>query len=50
MSWEIIKASREIYKDYPVIVSQELRRAMLAHKLRGADFTPMTSHLDVFEA
>lgn len=32
------------------IVSQELRRAMVAHKIRGAQFTPVESHLDAFEA
>ena len=33
-----------------IIISQELRRAMMAHKIRGADFTPVESHLDAFEA
>ncbi len=35
---------------YAVIVSQELRRAMISHKLRGAEFEPVESHLDAFEA
>lgn len=33
-----------------IIVSQELRRAMISHKLRGADFTPVDSPLDAIEA
>ncbi len=32
------------------LISQELRRAMMAHKIRGADFTPVEAHLDAFEA
>lgn len=35
---------------YDVIISQELRRAMVAHKLRGAEFVPVKSHLDAFDA
>lgn len=35
---------------YAVIVSQELRRAMISHKLRGAEFEPVESHLDAYEA
>jgi len=33
-----------------IIISQELRRAMIAHKLRGAEFTPVESHLEAIEA
>ncbi len=46
--------TRQIFHDgldmVNVIISQELRRAMIAHKLRGANFTPVESHLDAFEA
>jgi ribosomal protein L37E len=33
-----------------IIISQELRRAMISHKLRGAEFEPVESHLDAYEA
>lgn len=33
-----------------IIISQELRRAMISHKLRGAEFTPVESHLEAIEA
>lgn len=33
-----------------VLVSQELRRAMLSHQLRGVEFIPVQSHLDAIEA
>lgn len=39
--WECIRAT---------IISQELHRAIISHKLRGAEFVPVESHLDAFEA
>jgi len=49
-----IAKTRQTFQDgldmVDVIISQELRRAMIAHKLRGAEFTPVESHLDAFEA
>lgn len=49
-----IAKTRQTFQDgldmVDVIISQELRRAMIAHKLRGAAFTPVESHLDAFEA
>ncbi len=39
--WECVRAA---------LISQELRRAIVAHKLRGAEFIPVESQLDAFEA
>ncbi len=49
-----IVKTRQTFQDgldmVDIIISQELRRAMIAHKLRGANFTPVESHIDAFEA
>jgi hypothetical protein len=39
--WECIRAA---------LISQDLRRAIVAHKLRGAEFIPVESHVDAFQA